>query len=185
MALRSASAAIVMLVGLTTGLRAQEATPPLAPAKEAPSDAGASPEPPPAPPPKEQESSFRLEDLAWRKGDVSLVPFGFGILNVNYDTRRLVQGSYALYANPADVFDRSQFGISPQNTFLGVDITGPSINGAKTGGRIDFDFRGPTPTINDAVPFFYDIFGEIKTDRWRLLVGQTHDLISPLDPIVL
>lgn len=36
-----------------------------------------------------------------------------------------------------------------------------------------------------ATPYYFDIYGEIKTDRWRLLLGQGKDVISPLDPKVL
>jgi hypothetical protein len=177
MALVTRVTALVLLAGLANSACAQDAT-------TAPAEAQA-PEEAPEAPAKAEGSSFKLEDLAWQKGPVRIVPFGVGIFNVNYDTRSLFPGSFALYAQPNNAFNRNQFEMSPQNSFLGVDITGPPIGEAKTSGRIDFDFRGPSPVQNNATPYFLDIYGEIKTERWRFLVGQAHDVISPLDPPVL
>src|SRR5262249_20754496 len=133
-------------------------------------------------PSQENIPSTRPEDLAWTKGKVKIVPFGFAVCNVAYNTAFLVPGSYALYANPKNAFDQTQFEISPQNTLLGVDITGPKVGAAQTGGRIDFDFRGPQPVETNAAPYFFDIYGEIKSDCFRFLLGQAADIIAPLNP---
>ncbi len=191
---------LVVLAGLTAAAHGQDVVPgpaqqlPPVPGQEAvPAPAQQQPPPveatPPAPPAPESAAEtqkwFRLEDLAWRKGPFSIVPFGTAIFNTNYNTSSLFVGSYALYAQPNDVFNRTQFEMSPQNSFLGVNLTGPAFGEAKMSGRIDFDFRGPNPVQDTATPYFFDIYGELKTDRWRLLLGQGKDVISPLDPSVL
>src|SRR4051794_22870578 len=129
MALWSRVVAVLALAVLAVPARGQVAVLPAEVSQEVKPAPAVPPAPPAAAPvnaepAKEEAAPLKLEDLAWRKGPVSLVPFGVGIVNVNYNTRRLFQGSYALYAYPGDFFDRSQFEISPQNTFLGVDITG-------------------------------------------------------------
>lgn len=192
MARQQRLAAIVLLAGLLGGASAQDrlSEPPAADAGPVWAPAAVDVGPLPAPPtevvpPEEKGPPFRLEDLAWRKGPVRIVPFGVGIFNVNYNTRSLFQGSYSFYAEPNNVFNRSDFDMSPQNSFLGVDITGPAVGDARTSGRIDFDFRGPNPVETNATPYFFNIYGDIKTDRWRFVLGQAQDVISPLSPEVL
>jgi hypothetical protein len=188
MALRGRLAALIVLAALTGVAHAQDCVPPVPDEESPPKEAPVSPAPDPPPdaePPKDKCDSFKLEDLAWRKGKISIVPFGVGIFNVNYNTRSLFQGSYVLYANPNNEFNRSQFEMSPQNTLLGVNFTGPDVGEAKTGGRIDFDFRGPNPVDTNATPYFFHFYGEIKTEYWRFAVGQDHDIVSPLDPPVV
>jgi hypothetical protein len=120
---------------------------------------------------------------AWDKDGVKVIPFGILIANVNYNTSALDTGSIVGFARPGIPANLPQFDISPGNTFLGVDIKWPKIGEWEINGKVDFDLRGPTPlrsVDNIFAPLFIDVYGEAKTERYRLLAGQSTDLVSPL-----
>ena len=118
---------------------------------------------------------------AWDKDGVKIIPYGILITNVNYNTSALVPGSFGGFALPDTPVNNPQFNISPGNTYLGVDIKWPKIGDWEINGKVDFDLRGPTPlrVNNIFAPLFINIYGEAKTERYRLLAGQTTDVISP------
>jgi hypothetical protein len=127
--------------------------------------------PPPAPPPY----------AAWEKNGVKIIPYGILIANVNYNTSSLQPGSFGGFALPDIPLNSAQFNISPGNTYLGVDIKWPKIGEWEINGKVDFDLRGPTPLrVNNVfAPLFINVYGEAKTERYRLLAGQAPDIISP------
>jgi hypothetical protein len=118
---------------------------------------------------------------AWDKDGVKIIPYGILITNVNYNSSALVPGSFGGFALPDIQTTNPQFNISPGNTYLGVDIKWPKIGDWEINGKVDFDLRGPTPlrVNNIFAPLFINIYGEAKTERYRLLAGQTTDIISP------
>ncbi|MEZ6068843.1 MAG: hypothetical protein R3C10_00955 [Pirellulales bacterium] len=129
--------------------------------------------------------SFSLDDLAWRKGEYRIVPYGIGWLNAAYDTERTVPGPFALYVQSREVEGKPGFNIDARATRLGMDLTGPSVGGAQYGGKIEIDFFGEATTENRPGVLLRHAYGELRRDGWRLLGGQTWDVISPLVPDVL
>lgn len=119
---------------------------------------------------------------AWDKDGVKIIPFGILIANLNYNTSSLDSGSIVGFANPDIPTNTPDFDISPGNTFLGVDIHWPKIGKWEINGKVDFDLRGPTPlrANNLFAPLFIHVYGEAKTERYRLMAGQAEDLVSPL-----
>ncbi len=119
---------------------------------------------------------------AWEKGGVKIIPFGILIANVNYNTSSLDTGSIVGFAFPDIQTNKPQFNISPGNTFLGADIKWPKIGDWEINGKVDFDLRGPTPlrANNIFAPLFIHVYGEAKTERYRIMAGQAEDLMSPL-----
>jgi len=112
---------------------------------------------------------------------VKIIPYGILITNVNYNSSALVPGSFGGFALPDTQLNNPQFNISPGNTYLGVDIKWPKIGDWEINGKVDLDLRGPTPlrVNNIFAPLFINIYGEAKTERYRILAGQTTDIISP------
>jgi hypothetical protein len=147
--------------------------------KAAAPTAGVAPQQPPA-----QRTWARAlpKNAAWDKNGVKIIPYGVLVANVNYNSSALVPGSIAGFA----LFDlprkTDQFNISPGNTYLGVDIKWPKIGDWEINGKVDFNLRGPTPLKVDNVfaPLFVNIYGEARTERYRLLAGQTVDVIFPV-----
>lgn len=120
---------------------------------------------------------------AWDKGGVKIIPYGILIANINYNSSALDTGSIAGFAFPGIPANPAQFNISPGNTYLGVDIKWPKIGKWEINGKVDFDLRGPTPvrgTNNIFAPLFINLYGEARTERYRIMAGQAPDLVSPL-----
>lgn len=119
---------------------------------------------------------------AWDKDGVKIVPYGILIANVNYNSSAVDPGSIVGFAFPDIPTNTPQFNISPGNTFLGVDIKWPKIGEWEINGKVDFDLRGPTPlrANNIFAPLFIHVYGEAKTERYRILAGQSEDVMSPL-----
>src|SRR5262245_22760932 len=119
---------------------------------------------------------------AWDKDGVKIVPYGILIANLNYNSSALAPGSFAGFAFPNAPENTAQFNISPGNAYLGVDIKWPKIGEWEINGKVDFDLRGPTPlrVNNIFAPLFINVYGEAKTERYRILAGQAPDIISPL-----
>jgi len=129
---------------------------------------------------------------AWDKDGVKIIPYGILIANVNYNSSPLDPGSIVGFAfpNPSSGIIQSnlfpsntpQFNISPGNTLLGVDIKWPKIGKWEINGKVDLDLRGPTPlrANNIFAPLFIHVYGEAKTERYRIMAGQAEDLTSPL-----
>lgn len=119
---------------------------------------------------------------AWDKDGVKIIPFGILIANVNYNSSSLDPGSIVGFALPDIPTNTPQFNISPGNTYLGVDIKWPKIGEWEINGKVDFDLRGPTPlrANNIFAPLFIHVYGEAKTERYRIMAGQSEDVMSPL-----
>jgi hypothetical protein len=119
---------------------------------------------------------------AWDKDGVKIIPFGILIANVNYNSSSVDPGSIVGFAFPDIPTNTPQFNISPGNTYLGVDIKWPKIGDWEINGKVDFDLRGPTPlrANNIFAPLFIHVYGEAKTERYRLMAGQAEDVTSPL-----
>ncbi|MGH9766378.1 MAG: hypothetical protein ACREAB_03005 [Blastocatellia bacterium] len=124
---------------------------------------------------------------AWDKDGVKIIPYGILIANVNYNTSALVPGSWSAFATPDVLPDTDQFNVSPGNTYLGVDVKWPKIGQWEINGKVDFNLRGTLPlTANNIFQLqFVHIYGEARTERYRVLAGQTEDVVAPLIPNTL
>ncbi|MGH9938835.1 MAG: hypothetical protein ACREAM_21550 [Blastocatellia bacterium] len=124
---------------------------------------------------------------AWDKDGVKIIPFGILIANVNYNSSALVPGSWAAFALPKLLPDQDQFNVSPGNTYLGIDFKWPKIGEWEINGKVDFNLRGAAPlTANNIfAPQFIHVYGEARTERYRILAGQTEDVVAPLIPNTL
>ena len=136
-----------------------------------------------------------MKKLAWKKGDFSIVPYGWLWGNMVYATQRTSPGSYTLFVHSASTQPESEFIIDARNTRLGLDVAGPGIpffNCAPSGGKVEIDFQnmflgtnGIAGTENKSTILLRHAYAEVKNEDFRLLAGQTWDVISPLNPGML
>ena len=89
-----------------------------------------------------------MKKLAWKKGDFSIVPYGYLWGNTVYSTERTSPGSYTLFVlSPSGSVPQSnECIVDVRNTRLGFDVLGPQIpffNCAKSGGKVEIDFQKP------------------------------------------
>lgn len=129
--------------------------------------------PPPAP--KAQDP--------WSIGDYKIVPYGALWADMVYATERTYPGAFTLFALSPETEGESAFAIDARRTRVGFNLTGPDLpllGGARTGGNFEVDFFGQFVSENQAGFQMRHAYWEAKNDRWRMLVGQTSDVISPL-----
>ena len=134
-----------------------------------------------------------MKKLAWTKGDFSIVPYGYLWGNTVYSTERTSPGSYTLFVlSPSGAVPQSnECIVDVRNTRLGFDVLGPQIpllDFARGGGKVEIDFQSPLNTTageNKATVMLRHAYFEVKDDDFRLLGGQTWDVISPLNPDML
>ena len=133
-----------------------------------------------------------MRKFAWRKGDFSIVPYGILWGNSVYDTERTSPAgySYTLFAkSPSAGGVENECIVDARNTRLGVDVGGPQcswLGGMQTGGKVEVDFQNSVlSTENKSTILLRHAYAEATNDDWRLLAGQTWDVISPLNPDML
>jgi hypothetical protein len=150
---------------------------------------------PAAPEAAQREEYFTLEELrgemkkfAWKKGDFTVVPYGSLWGSTIFETERSFPGPYTLYVLSATTDGEQSFVIDTRRTRLGFDIAGPRIpmfHNALSYGKAEVDFHGAFVTENKPGVLLRHAYGEIKDNEFRLLAGQTDDVISPLYPRTL
>jgi hypothetical protein len=131
-----------------------------------------------------------MRNLAWKKGDFSIVPYGTLWGNSVYTSERTSPGSYTLFVkSPSTAPADSEWLADGRNTRLGIDVGGPEccwLGGMQTGGKVEVDFQNSVlSTENKATILLRHAYVEAKNDENRLLFGQTWDVISPLNPTML
>jgi hypothetical protein len=129
-----------------------------------------------------------MKKLVWTKGDFKIVPYGQLWGSAFYATERTAPNGYILYVNSATEQGEPAFTLDTRRTRLGIDVSGPQVympvlGCMDSGGKVEIDFFGNFATgENRAGVLLRHGFAQLKNDDWRLLAGQTSDLISPLVP---
>lgn len=121
----------------------------------------------------------------WQVGDYKVVPYGVLWGDMIYATSRTSPGAFTLFVPSPEVEGEPAFTIDARRTRLGLNVTGPEVpifGGAASGGQVELDFFGQFILENQASLQIRHAFWEAKNDQWRMLVGQTWDVISPLMP---
>ena len=130
-----------------------------------------------------------IKKFSWRKGDITFVPYGILWGNAVYASERTNPGSYTLWVNSASTQGEAESIVDGRNTRLGADVLGPRVpmlGDAQIGGKVEFDFQGAfAGTENKGAVLLRHAYVELKNDDYRLLAGQTWDIISPLCPSTL
>jgi hypothetical protein len=135
------------------------------------------------------EIQGEVRKMMWCKGDFQVVPYGILWGNSVYSTQRTDPGSYTFWADSKSQQTGEAFIVDGRNTRLGIDVLGPQIpmlGNAQSGGKVEIDFQGASyGTDNKGGVLLRQAYVEVKNDDFRLLAGQTWDVISPLNPGML
>ncbi len=129
-----------------------------------------------------------MQKLVWTKGDFRIVPYGTLWANYVFETHRTTPGDFTFYVAPNRPNEEQQSYVNVRSTRLGIDLSGPKIDwlgGATTGGKVEIDFQRNVDTENRPALLLRHAYIEVKNDDYRLLAGQTWDVISPLYPGML
>lgn len=130
------------------------------------------------------EVQAEVKKLAWSKGDFRVVPYGILWGDMSSDTQRAKIGDYCLWIESQTLHrDEPDFNVDAKSTRIGFDMFGPGIpclGDAKIDGKVEVDFQGIFVTRNKPGLLLRHAYLEAKDNEFRLLVGQTWDVISPL-----
>lgn len=131
------------------------------------------------------EVRAEMKSLAWTKGDFKIVPYGILWGTTTYETSRTYLGDYTLWAISSADEGEDAIHFNGKGTRLGIDVAGPRLacfGCAKSGGKVEIDFEGNFTIENKPGVLLRHAYWEVKNDNFRLLMGQTWDVISPLYP---
>ena len=135
------------------------------------------------------ELKGEMKKLAWTKGGFTITPYGAFWADMVYATERTATGPYTLYVYSRDEEGESDFTIDARRTRLGLDVTGPRIpffNCAESSGRVEIDFHsGLFALENKPGVLLRHAYWQVQNENFKILVGQTWDVMSPLWPGVL
>jgi len=132
-----------------------------------------------------EELRGEMQEVAWTKGPFRIVPYGFLWGSAIYATARTSPGPYTFFVFSEDAQGEDAFEIDTRRTRLGLNIAGPGIpmlGCAASGGKVEIDFHGAFVIENKPGVLLRHAYGEIKNESFRLLAGQTWDVVSPLYP---
>lgn len=102
-----------------------------------------------------------------------------------FASSRAVPGPFVLWIASEEDQGESTWIADARRSRVGIDVTGPRINalgGLDSGGKVEIDFFDAFVNENQPGLRLRHVYWEAKNDDWRLLVGQTWDVISPLRP---
>jgi len=130
------------------------------------------------------EVQAEVKKLSWTKGDMRIVPYGTVWGSMSYDSQRAKIGDYCLWIESQSTHPgEADASVDAKSTRVGLDFFGPGIpclNDAKVDGKVEVDFQGIFVTRNKPGLLLRHAYVEAKDEEFRLLVGQTWDVISPL-----
>lgn len=129
-----------------------------------------------------------MKKIAWTKGDYRIVPYGILWGSATYETQRTTPGPFVLFVQTPTSENEQEFEVDTRRTRVGLDVTGPNVpmfGGASSSGKLEVDFHGQFLTENQATIQIRHAYAEVKNEDWKLMAGQTWDLMSPLMPGVV
>lgn len=113
--------------------------------------------------------------------------YGYVKLDASYDDSRVRNGNYILWSlSDSQNGDDDEFTMTANQTRVGLNLRGPEVGGAKTTGKIEWDFYGGG---DENKPRFRmrHAYAQLEWPEYELsvLAGQTYEIISPLFPSTL
>ena len=115
-------------------------------------------------------------------GPIQFKPYGAFWSDMVYGTSRTNPGAYTRWVFSEEQQGEPFFVIDARRTRLGLDVTGPPLGDATSGGRVEIDFHGEFINENRASVLLRHAYWEWKSESSRILIGQSWDVISPLLP---
>ncbi len=131
------------------------------------------------------ELQAEMKRLTFTKGNFRIVPYGAFWADMIYQTDRTYPGAYTLYVPSRETEGENAFIVDARRSRFGVNVEGPRIpffHNATSSGCFEFDFQSPVTAAseNKATVQLRHVYWQVKNDYYRILVGQTWDVISPL-----
>jgi hypothetical protein len=122
----------------------------------------------------------------WSNLDIQM--YGYIKGDASYDTSRTTPGNFVLYVDSeATRSNDDEFNLTANQTRLGFNIAGPASDTMKASGKVEFDLFGNyasenTPKLQTRHAYMTLLWPQADLS---LIIGQTWDVISPLNPNTL
>lgn len=113
---------------------------------------------------------------------------GLALFNIFSNHGAVDNADFPTFSVPGSTYgSRESFGATLRQSQLGLEVFGPDVAGAKTSGRIQFDFAGGFPAaelngINTGVARMRTASMRLDWTHTSIIAGQDDLFISPLSP---
>ncbi len=128
--------------------------------------------------------------MANDKPSLDLDWYGYVKADASYDQNLTSHGNFAMWVKPLQTAeDDAQFNMTANQTRLGINAAGKGYEKVGVSGKVEFDLyggvSGATVAQNKAMLQLRHAYFTVKSGDFKLLAGQSWDLISPLNPSTL
>lgn len=111
--------------------------------------------------------------------------YGYIKLDASYDQNLTNEGNYIMWVEPQqNGNDDEQFNMTHKESRVGFTATGNGYRNARVTANVEFDLYGGGAE-NTAIFLLRHAYFTYQTGSFKLLAGQTYDMISPLNPSTL
>ncbi|NMC43872.1 MAG: hypothetical protein GYA46_08130, partial [candidate division Zixibacteria bacterium] len=116
--------------------------------------------------------------------------YGYFKLDGSYDQNPTSHGNFIMYIPQNPTYgDKSQFTMTANETRLGLNATGTGYGDVTVGGKLEVDLyasiTGAAIAENKAMLQLRHAYFFLEKRSFKVVAGQTWDLISPLNPSTL
>lgn len=128
-----------------------------------------------------------IADSAWRVGPVKLTPYGCVWASMLVSDSRTSPQDAVMYALPSDAYGQTSTAFQARSSRLGLKMEGPDVpfwmfGEMKSSGKVEIDFRNDTGNAeNKGSVLLREVYWQLENDTYKILFGQTKDVISPLN----
>ena len=129
-------------------------------------------------------SDLSKEFSSWKKDDFQITPYGFLWGSVSVESHPSSIGSATFWLQPPNDTGTVAY-VDYRGTILGTAVEGPKVSqlaNLPVTGKVEFDLQRTLDFDNKTTVHLRHCFVEVQNDDFRLLIGQTWDVVSPLMP---
>lgn len=130
-----------------------------------------------------------IKKAAWKKGDLTVTPYGILWGSAVWETQRSYPGAYILWMDSFSTNNEDASYFDARSTRLGLDLAGPKFRWCpetNVTGKVEFDFQSSAgPRLNQGTVLLRHAYIKADNGDSAILFGQTWDTISPLYPTML
>jgi hypothetical protein len=123
--------------------------------------------------------------VAGDKPSFELDWYGYVKLDASWDQNPTSHGNFVMWVQPQILeADDAQFNMTHRSSRVGFKASGKNIKEATLGGQVELDMYGGGAE-NKALLLLRHAYFTVQMGQFKLLAGQSWDLIAPLNPSTL
>lgn len=124
--------------------------------------------------------------MAADKPSFNLDWYGFVKLDASYDQNLTSHGNFTMWVQPQQTLqDDEQFNMTHRQTCFGFVANGTGYQDVAVTGKVEFDLYGGGVAENKTLLLLRHAFFTVESQGFKLLAGQTWDIVSPLNAPML